>query len=79
MGEDVHIAPVAILHGTLTVEIETILNASHPEALSSGQTTVTPQTTVTEEKAWNVVLKQGASVEELVRALKPSGPRPVTS
>jgi flagellar P-ring protein precursor FlgI len=76
MGKDVRIAPVAILHGTLTVEIETILNTSQPEALSSGQTTVTPQTTVTEEKARNVVLKQGASVEELVRALTPSGPHP---
>ena len=78
MGKDVRIAPVAILHGTLTVEIQTILNTSQPEALSSGQTTVTPQTTVTakEEKARNVVLKQGASVEELVRALTAIGSTP---
>jgi flagellar P-ring protein FlgI len=78
MGKDVRIAPVAILHGTLTVEIQTILNTSQPEPLSSGQTTVTPQTNVTakEEKARNVVLKQGASVEELVRALTAIGSTP---
>jgi flagellar P-ring protein precursor FlgI len=75
MGKDVRIAPVAILHGTLTVEIQTSLITSQPEPLSSGQTVVTPQTTVTtkEEKARNIVLKQGASVEELVRALTAIG------
>jgi flagellar P-ring protein precursor FlgI len=75
MGKDVRIAPVAILHGTLTVEIQTALITSQPEALSSGQTTVTPQTTVNtkEERARNIVLKQGASVEELVRALTAIG------
>lgn len=78
MGKDVRIAPVAILHGTLTVEIQTTLNVSQPEPLSKGQTTVTPQVNVTakEEKARNVVLKQGASVEELVRALTAIGSTP---
>jgi flagellar P-ring protein precursor FlgI len=78
MGKDVRIAPVAILHGTLTVEIQTTLTTSQPEPLSSGQTTVTPQTTVTakEEKARNILLKQGASVEELVRALTAIGSTP---
>jgi flagellar P-ring protein precursor FlgI len=75
MGKDVRIAPVAILHGALTVEIQTILTASQPGPLSPGQTTVTPQVTVDtkEEKARNIVLKQGASVEELVRALMAIG------
>lgn len=78
MGKDVRIAPVAILHGTLTVEIQTALNVSQPQPLSTGQTTVTPQVNVTakEEKARNVVLKQGASVEELVRALTAIGSTP---
>ncbi len=75
MGKEVRIAPVAILHGGLTVEIQTVLNTSQPAPLSSGQTTVTPQVNVDtkEEKARNVVLKQGASVEELVRALTAIG------
>jgi len=75
MGKEVRIAPVAILHGALTVEIQTTLNVSQPAPLSSGQTTVTPEVTVTakEEKARNIILQQGASVEELVRALTAIG------
>ncbi len=78
LGKDVRIAPVAILHGTLTVEIQTSLNVSQPAPLSNGQTTVTPEVNVAakEEKARNVVLKQGASVEELVRALMAIGSTP---
>jgi flagellar P-ring protein precursor FlgI len=78
MGKDVRIAPVAILHGTLTVEIQTTLITSQPEPLSSGQTTVIPQTNVVakEEKARNILLRQGASVEELVRALTAIGSTP---
>jgi flagellar P-ring protein precursor FlgI len=60
------------------VEIQTTLVTSQPEPLSSGQTTVTPQTNVTakEEKVRNVVLKEGSSVEELVRALTAIGSTP---
>ncbi len=78
MGKEVRIAPIAILHGTLTVEVQTNLNVSQPAPLSTGQTTVTPQTNVTakEEKARNVILKQGSSVEELVRALTAIGSTP---
>jgi flagellar P-ring protein precursor FlgI len=47
MGKDVRIAPVAIMHGALTVEIQTLLITSQPTPLSSGQTTITPQATVT--------------------------------
>jgi len=78
LGKDVRIAPVAILHGNLTVEIQTSLNPSQPAPLSGGQTVVAPETTVAakEEKARNVVLNQGASVEELVRALMAIGSTP---
>jgi len=78
MGKEVRIAPVAIMHGTLTVEIQTTPLVSQPPPLSSGQTAVTPEVNVTakEEKARNVILKQGASVEELVRALMAIGSTP---
>ncbi len=78
MGKDVRIAPVAIMHGNLNVEIQTNLAVSQPDALSTGTTEVTPQTTtsVKEEKARNVVLKQGATVEELVRAMAAIGSTP---
>jgi flagellar P-ring protein precursor FlgI len=78
MGKEVRIAPVAILHGNLNVEIQTSFAVSQPEPLSQGATAVAPQTTtsVKEEKARNVVLKQGATVEELVRALAAIGSTP---
>jgi flagellar P-ring protein precursor FlgI len=78
MGKEVRIAPVAILHGALTVEIQTVLNVSQPSPLSAGQTTTVPEVTVAakEAKARNIVLEQGASVEELVRALTLIGSTP---
>jgi flagellar P-ring protein precursor FlgI len=78
MGKDVRIAPVAILHGNLNVEIQTNLTVSQPAPLSGGQTTVVPQTAVAakEERARGVTLKDGATVEELVRALTSIGSTP---
>ncbi len=78
MGKDVHVAPVAIMHGNLTVEVQTTYNVSQPAPLSNGQTTVTPQTDVkaAEEKAKNLILKEGATVEDLVRGLNSIGSTP---
>ncbi|HWC01026.1 MAG TPA: flagellar basal body P-ring protein FlgI [Bryobacteraceae bacterium] len=77
-GGDVHIAPVSILHGALSVNIETSYNVSQPAPLSQGKTTVTPQTKVTANAgaARSVSLESGASVEELVRALLSIGTTP---
>jgi flagellar P-ring protein precursor FlgI len=74
-GKEVKISPVAIMHGNLTVEIQTSFDVSQPNALSSGTTQVVPQvtTSVKDEKARNLVLRQGATVEELVRALTSIG------
>jgi flagellar P-ring protein FlgI len=79
MGKQVHIAPVAILQGNLTVEIQTIQEVSQPNAFSSsGTTKVTPQvnTNVSQDAAKNLVLKNGATVEELVQALTSIGSSP---
>ena len=78
MGKDVHISPVAILQGNLTVEIQTQLAVSQPAPLSTGTTQVTPQVAVgvKEQAARNLVLKEGATVEELVRALASIGSTP---
>ena len=75
IGKDVRISPVAILHGNLAVEIQTQLLVSQPGALSQGKTEVVPEVTVAAKDAptRNVVLKQGATVEELVRALTAVG------
>lgn len=75
MGKDVRISPVAILHGNLTVEIQTRLLVSQPGPMSQGKTEIVPEQTVAarDEPAKNVVLKEGATVEELVRALTAIG------
>jgi flagellar P-ring protein precursor FlgI len=75
LGKEVHISPVAILHGNLSIEIQTTALVSQPSPLSNGTTTVVPETTlaVKDEKVKNIVLKQGATVEELVRSLTAIG------
>jgi len=78
MGKEVRVSPVAIMHGNLTVEIQTIMQVSQPAPFSQGQTEVVPQPTVAtgEEKARNLVLKEGATVEQLVQALSSIGSTP---
>jgi flagellar P-ring protein precursor FlgI len=72
IGSAVQISPVAISHGDLTVEISTNYEVSQPEPVSAnGQTVVVPQSGVTanETQTHLVLLKPGATLEELVRAL----------
>ena len=75
MGKDVHVAPVAIMHGNLTVEVQTTYSVSQPAPLSNGTTQVVPDTQVkaTEDKTKNLILKEGATVEDLVRGLNSIG------
>ncbi len=81
MGKEVRIAEVSIIHGSLSLQVGTIFNVSQPAPLSQGKTTVVPETTVAaqEEKGRTVTLRDGASVEEVVRALSTigAGPRDV--
>jgi flagellar P-ring protein precursor FlgI len=79
MGKQVRIAPVAIMQGDLTVEIQTVQEVSQPNAFSSGGTTqVVPQVNVDvkQDAAKNLMLKEGATVEELVHALTSVGSTP---
>ena len=78
MGKDVRISPVAIMQGSLSVEVRTTLDVSQPAPLSQGKTTVIPETDVkaNETKAQNIVLQKGATVEELSRALQAIGSTP---
>jgi flagellar P-ring protein precursor FlgI len=73
LGAEVHISPVAIIHGNLTVAIRT-RPLVVPGGLLGASTTV-PETTVAarDDKSRNLVLKEGATVEELVRALASIG------
>jgi flagellar P-ring protein precursor FlgI len=75
LGEDVRIAPVAVMHGNLTVSIQTTYEVATPAPFTQAQATVVPQTTVssTDEKSRNIVLQEGATVEDLVKALSAIG------
>jgi flagellar P-ring protein precursor FlgI len=78
MGNPVRIAPAAIMHGNLAVEIQTAFEVSQPAPMSSGNTELVPKVGVgvRQEPARNIVLKNGATVEELVRALAAIGSTP---
>ena len=78
LGKEVRISPVAIMHGTLNIEVQTVSAVSQPMPESQGSTQVVQQDKVssTQEKSRNLVLKQGATVEELVRALAAIGSTP---
>jgi flagellar P-ring protein precursor FlgI len=72
IGGSVQISPVAIAHGSLTIEISTEMQVSQPEPVSAGgRTVVVPQSGVNaqEQETHLVQLKSGASLEDLVRAL----------
>jgi flagellar P-ring protein precursor FlgI len=75
LGNNVRIAPVAVMHGNLTVEIQTQLIPVPNGPYSNAPGTVAPETTVTakDEKSRNLVLQNGATVEELVKALASIG------
>lgn len=78
VGKDVRIAPVSILHGALSIEVSTQFNVSQPNPLAAGQTVTTPEVKVKagEEKARNIVLGGGATIEDLGKALQASGATP---
>jgi flagellar P-ring protein FlgI len=79
IGGEVSIAPVSILHGSLSVEIQTRLLVSQPTPFSQGGSTkVVPEVSVnaSEEKAKGIQLPKGATVEELVKALLAIGATP---
>lgn len=78
IGSQVRIAPVAILHGSLTVQIVTDFIVSQPTGFSGGETTVVPQSNVqvNEEAAKKGMIPAGATVEDLVQALTAIGSTP---
>lgn len=78
LGQGVHIAPVAIMHGNLSVEIQTTFTPTQPAAFSQGSTQLVPDTQVAvkEDRTHNVVLQDGATVEELVKSLNAIGSTP---
>ncbi|HFC98632.1 MAG TPA: flagellar basal body P-ring protein FlgI [Thermosulfurimonas dismutans] len=78
MGENVRISRVAIAHGNLSVVIRERPQVVQPQPFAGGRTVVVPRTRIQarEQKARIVVLEEGASIGELVRALNAVGATP---
>jgi len=78
VGKDVRITPVAISHGNLNIQIKTEEEASQPPAFSAGETVILSKEDiiVEEEKPEMRVLRGGASIDEVVRALNLIGVSP---
>ncbi|MCW5962987.1 MAG: flagellar basal body P-ring protein FlgI [Bryobacterales bacterium] len=75
VGSQVRIAPTAIMHGSLSVEVQTRFEVSQPAPFAQGTTQVTPDVNVNvrEEQTRHVALGKDATVEDLVRALSAIG------
>jgi flagellar P-ring protein FlgI len=76
IGGTVVLQPVSILHGGLAINVVSQFEVSQPNAFSSGGTSqVVQQTSVTaRDKPVNrIELKQGATVDDLVRSLQTIG------
>jgi flagellar P-ring protein FlgI len=78
LGRDVKIAEVSIIHGSLSLQVGTTLQVSQPAPFGQGETKVVPEQTISvqEDKGRTVMLREGASVEEVVRALNTIGAGP---
>lgn len=78
VGDGVRIAPVAVTHRNLTVQVKNTTSVSQPKPLSNGDTTTTEdtQTNVNEEQGTLVSLDAGTTVGEIVRALNAVGTTP---
>ncbi len=78
LGKDVKISEVSIIHGSLSLQVGTTYQISQPEPFGKGETTVVPEKNISvqEEKGRSVMLREGASVEEVVRALNAIGAGP---
>lgn len=71
IGGNVRLSPVAISHGSLSVEVTTDLQVSQPQPDSKGKTAVVQQKDVSVKEDKNAVmqLNPGATLEDLVKSL----------
>ncbi|MEW5701246.1 MAG: flagellar basal body P-ring protein FlgI [Candidatus Zixiibacteriota bacterium] len=77
-GQHVSIAPVAIAHGGITVQIQSQPVISQPAPLSQGQTVVETQSaiTVSDEEAHVVSLPGSTTIQEVAESLNAIGATP---
>ena len=75
IGGTVRLQPVSILHGGLSVNVVTEFKVSQPAPYSGGTTQTVPVTRVEakDKPVSRIELKQGATVDDLVRSLQTIG------
>ena len=75
IGGTVTLQPVSILHGGLSVNVVTNYSVSQPNGFSTGATTTVAQSKidVNDKPVNRIELREGATVEELVRDLQQIG------
>ncbi len=77
MGSQVRIAPVAVAHGGLSIEVDTDVGVSQPGALSGGETVIVEDTDVSiEEETADLQILGGVSIGEVVGSLNQLGVSP---
>jgi flagellar P-ring protein precursor FlgI len=78
IGQHVRVTPAAVTHGNLSVTISANAEVSQPNALSGGETVVTPNydVEITEEDSRMFVFNPGISLDEIVRAVNQVGAAP---
>ena len=75
MGGDVRLSPVSVIHGSLTIDVQTATVVSQPPPLSGGETKTVTETrlSVGDAPAQSIQLQEGANVDELIKGLHAIG------
>lgn len=78
MNQSVTLETCAVAHGNLTVVVNTENTVSQPNALAGGQTTnlANSNVTITKDPGQLLILKSGASLTDVVKALNAIGATP---
>jgi len=78
IGQHVRVSPAAVTHGNLSVTISANTAVSQPNALSGGETVITPNfdLQITEEDSRMFLFSPGVTLDEIVRAVNQVGAAP---
>jgi len=78
IGQYVRVSPAAVTHGNLSVTISTNTEVSQPNALSNGETVISPNFDIelTEEDSRMFMFDTGVTLDEIVRAVNQVGAAP---
>lgn len=78
MGSDVRISTVAVAHGNLTITISNQVEVSQPAPFTGGETVTaeTTQITVAEDQSKLMIVPEGVTISDLVKALNAIGVTP---